>query len=115
MQKCIASTVKRNQNSTMKDFNPKKTALQLALKKMFTEPHFNICTIDSCLKLTGSIPSPEIYKIMRSVHCVNFMDMPEDFRQWVFENTIAMFQNNGFDLNKFEVLDNETATIYLPK
>lgn len=96
-----------------KEFNPQLTALKLALKKMFTENHFSICTIDSCLKLTGAIPNKEVYKIMHTVHCVNFKDMDEDFRQWLFEQSILMFQANGFDFNKFEILDKNVATLYL--
>lgn len=96
-----------------KEFNPQLIALKLALKKMFTQSHFSICTIDSCLKLTGVIPNKDIYKIMHTVHCVDFKEMDEDFRQWIFEQSILMFQQNGFDFHKFEILDKNVATLYL--
>jgi hypothetical protein len=95
------------------EFNPQLTALKLALKKMFQGNHFSICTIDSCLKLTGAIPNKEVYKIMSTIHCVDFKEMEPDFRQWIFEQSILMFQANGFDFNKFEILDNKISTLYL--
>lgn len=95
------------------EFNPQLTALKLALKRMFQSSHFSICTIDSCLKLTGAIPNKEVYKIMHTVHCVDFKEMDADFRQWIFEQSILMFQANGFDFNKFEILDSKISTLYL--
>ena len=95
------------------EFNPQLTALKLALKRMFQSSHFSICTIDSCLKLTGAIPNKEVYKIMHTVHCVDFKEMDADFRQWIFEQSILMFQSNGFDFNKFEILDSKISTLYL--
>ena len=95
------------------EFNPQLTALKLALKRMFQSSHFSICTIESCLKLTGAIPNKEVYKIMHTVHCVDFKEMDADFRQWIFEQSILMFQANGFDFNKFEILDSKISTLYL--
>lgn len=97
------------------EFNPKLTALKLALKKMFSENHFNICTIDSCLKLTEVIPNKDVYKVMQTVHCVNYKDMEEDFREWLFEQSILMFKEKGFDFNKLDLLNENTITLYLPK
>jgi hypothetical protein len=97
----------------MSEFNPTTAALKLALKRMFSQSYFDICTIDKCLKLTGSIPSADIYKVMNTVHCVHYADMDAQFRQWLFEQSILMFQNNGFDFNKFEVLEKNNAQLYL--
>lgn len=33
--------------------------------------------------------------------------------KWLFEKSILMFQANGFDFNKFEILDKNVATLYL--
>ena len=94
-------------------FNPKTTALKIALKKMFEDNHFSICTIDKCLTLTGCVPNGEVYRIMSTVHCCNFKDMEPPFRQWLFEHTILMFAKPEFDFNKFELLDKSTAKLYL--
>lgn len=93
--------------------NQKVVALKLALKKMFNEKHFSICVIDSCLKMTGCIPDTEVYKIMSAVHCVSFSDMEEDFRNWLFEESIKMFKNNGFNFDKLDILDEQNRTLYL--
>jgi hypothetical protein len=73
-----------------------KEALVLALNKMFKGGHFDICTIDTCLKMTNSIADAETYRIMRTVHCVDFKDMSVDFRNWLFEACANMFTENGF-------------------
>jgi hypothetical protein len=67
-----------------------ETAIKLALKKMFSDSHFSICTIDSCLKLIGIVPDKDIYQIMQTVHCVQYKEMDNDFRQWLIEQSIFM-------------------------
>lgn len=94
-------------------FNPQLSALKIALKNMFNGEYFNICTIESCLKLTNSILNTEVYKIMRTVHCVNFKDMDSDFRKWIFEQTILTFNANGFDFSKIEIIDNKNSTLFI--
>lgn len=94
-------------------FNPKLIALKLALKKMFAGNHFSICTINECIKLTGVIPNSETLKIMHAVHCVNFTDMDDNFRKWIFSETIKMFTIPGFDFNKIEVLNSNSIILFI--
>ena len=47
-----------------------------ALKKMMEQGYFCICTIDNILKMSGGIPNPRDYQMLRTLHCINYKDMP---------------------------------------
>lgn len=74
-------------------------AIKSALKKMFQGYHFDICTIRNLLDMTGSIPNPEVYRIMQTQHCVNYSEMDKELRDYLYKESIKMFIPNGFDLN----------------
>ena len=84
--------------------NLEKEVIKTALKKMFKESHFNICTIDKCLKISNTIPDKFVYNNMSALHCVNYSEMSEDLRKWLFENVILLFNNNRFDFSIFDVM-----------
>jgi hypothetical protein len=52
-----------------------------SLNKMMTTSHFDICTVDAAIKVLGSTPDGQAYKILRHLHCVNWMDMPRELRE----------------------------------
>lgn len=83
--------------------NPKEETVKVALKKLFKEDgHFSICAIDNLLKVTGTIPDPETYKMLNAVHCVNYRDMSGEYRGWLFKTVMTMFVDNGFPV---EIID----------
>ena len=84
--------------------NLEKEVIKTALKKMFKENYFSICTIDKCLKISNTIPDKSVYSNMNALHCVSYSEMSEELRKWLFENVILMFNNNGFDLSIFDVM-----------
>lgn len=53
-------------------------AARVALKKMAQDGYFSICTIDNILKMSGGVPEARDYQILRTLHCVNFRDMPPE-------------------------------------
>ncbi len=55
-------------------------ALQEMLK---TENHFSICTIDRCIEITQICIPKERYQIYHSIHCMNWNEMLQDFRQMI--------------------------------
>ncbi|KKL64721.1 hypothetical protein LCGC14_2162200 [marine sediment metagenome] len=71
---------------------------QTALKDMFERSHFNICTIDKIIQMTGCIPDKQNYNRLSALHCIHWNTMEKDVRQWCFETTINLFDNTGFDL-----------------
>ena len=76
----------------------KSRVIQTALKDMFKGGHFNICNIDKCLKIAGTVADQETYEMLSALHCVDFKAMGIDVRQWCFEATLNLFDNTGFDL-----------------
>ncbi len=55
-----------------------KMAAKCALRKMEQQGYFSICTIDSTLSMTRGIGSGDDYRILRTLHCVDFKDMPAE-------------------------------------
>ena len=49
-----------------------------ALKKMEKDGYFSICVIDNILKMSNGVPNGKLYQMLRTLHCVNFSDMPEE-------------------------------------
>jgi hypothetical protein len=85
--------------------DPKQEALKCALKKMFSDSHFNICSIDKLLTLTNTIKDKELYNILSSIHCVSWDSMTPEFRDWVFLKVVTMFNGNGFNLSEVDFKD----------
>lgn len=80
----------------------KKEACKIALNKLFKDNSFSICTIDNLLKLTNTIPDPEVYKILHVLHCANYSDMSPEFRKELFRMVLDMFKGNGFEFEDIE-------------
>ena len=49
-----------------------------ALRKMFKQGHFSICTVDSCLEVLGIARGGETYRQLHALHCVDYADMPRE-------------------------------------
>lgn len=86
-------------------------AAKAALKKMFEDTHFSICTIDKLLKLTGCIPDKKDYQALNALHCVHYSDMDKDLRQMVYLKSLQMFDNEGFDTDLIGGLFNDTKKL----
>jgi hypothetical protein len=85
----------------MNDFQ--KQAIAIALREMFEGNHFNICTVDKCLKISGVIPPTADYEALSALHCVYWNKMPDNFRQQVFVKTLELFTHTGFPLEQIMV------------
>ena len=59
----------------------KLQAASTALTKILQAKHFSICDIDSIAKLMGCATGNEAYKILNTLHCVHYSDMPSELRQ----------------------------------
>ena len=66
-----------------------RRAVALQLKKMFTDTHFSICTVDSCMRALQIMPN-EDYKALSLLHCVHWKDMGEDMRREVMRRTLRL-------------------------
>lgn len=58
----------------------KKMAAMTALNNMLADHHFNICAIDSVCKLLGVPASGEAYNLLRTLHCIDYAEMPQELR-----------------------------------
>ena len=70
----------------------KQQILKLALKTMLKKNHFDICTIDKQLKITGITPNQEDYDLMHSLHCISYSEMNDDIRNWLLNTIEKIFK-----------------------
>lgn len=85
-----------------------QAAAVLALRKMFEENHFNICTIDTLIRTTGVVVPRETYNAWHLLHCVNYNTMTKAMRDELFEQVIDAFKAGpAFDMNRL----NEVAGV----
>ena len=54
--------------------------LRTATRKLFDQRYFDICTVDSLMKLTGTTERGAAYTQLRAMHCVNYSDMPKELQ-----------------------------------
>jgi hypothetical protein len=87
-----------------------QAAAVLALKKMFTQNYFDICTIDSLVKASGVLVPPETYAAWRLLHCVHYDTMSPEFRAALMEQVIETFKAGpAFDVNRLNEIAGCTA------
>lgn len=69
--------------TTSSHINPIVEAAAItALNKMLKDGHFSICTIDAVAEmLRVNSRNTEEYRILRTLHCVSYNDMPQILRQ----------------------------------
>lgn len=53
-------------------------AVQTSLKNLLEAKHFSICTVDSILQVTRTVPDGRAYKALRLLHCIDYADMPRE-------------------------------------
>lgn len=55
--------------------------LRTATRKLFDKRYFDICTVDTLMKLIGTTAPTHAYTQLRALHCVDYADMPQDLRE----------------------------------
>lgn len=78
--------------------------VETALKKLFRKNYFDICSVDSLLKLTGCIPDADTYRGLHALHCVDYSEMTPKLRGWLFNETLGLFTTPGFPIETLEPL-----------
>lgn len=63
-----------------------------SINRMFRGHHFDICTVDSCMRITGAIRSND-YDALRLYHCVHFNTLDQKTKEHIFRSTIEMICN----------------------
>ena len=89
-----------------------REAVIIALRHMFEKGWLDICAIDQCLKIAGSIPRAKDYEALRVLHCVDWGEMNPDFRREVYSRILNLFKNEGFDLSVLDMIFNEKSNVF---
>lgn len=65
-----------------------------ALKSVFESGHFSVCKIDKVAKLNGVEIDSETESYFNTLHCVNFADMTQETREFLFAKCVDLFRSN---------------------
>lgn len=59
----------------------KRLAAVTALNDMFKKGYLSICTIDTIGKMMNVDPKGEPYRLLSTLHCVHFAEMPQELKE----------------------------------
>lgn len=79
-------------------------SLRLAFSRMFrADKWFDICVIDTAVKLTGVVIPARTYDCLRMLHCVGWNTMTQKMREEAAKIVLDAFNGtNCFDLPQLE-------------
>ena len=80
----------------------KQTAAYV-LQKMLTSRHFSVCAIRECAEVLKLRISSERMRVYNAIHCVNYGDMEDDYRQTLIAMVIDDFRELLTKNNIYEV------------
>ena len=66
--------------------------VEFALNKLFSNSNFCICDVTDLIKITGAQRLPS-YDLLRAYHCVDYADMDQETKEFIFKETIANITN----------------------
>lgn len=87
----------------------KLLAAQAALTKMLSESHFSICTIDSIVKMNDLKPDREAMAILKTLHCVDYNQMPHELLGALPDLIARVLQSPNFDASKINIVETGTG------
>jgi hypothetical protein len=67
-------------------------ALVLGLQKLFANPFFSVCQVETLVKLAGVSLTKEESDVFHALHCVNYGDMPPGYKRVLFEKVVAVLR-----------------------
>lgn len=59
----------------------KKMVVQTAMKKLFDEKYFSICTVRKIAELIGAPKRGAAWSMLETLHCIDYADMPDELRE----------------------------------
>lgn len=71
------------------------------LKHMFEGSHFSVCKVDKLAKQNDVVFSQEHKDLFQTLHCVNWSEMHEQTREYVFAVLIDYFRSNVVMANTY--------------
>jgi hypothetical protein len=68
--------------SNMEPYEMETQTVIHALNKMLKpDRHFNVCCVKECANMVGIVISKEHWNLYNAVHCMDWSEMTEDYRQ----------------------------------
>lgn len=65
-----------------------------AMKHMFESSHFSVCKVDELAKQNDIVFEQEHKDLFNTLHCVNFSEMTQETREYLFALLIDYFRAN---------------------
>lgn len=87
----------------------KLMAAQAALTKMVTGRHFDICTLDTIIKMMDLQPDREAYNILRTLHCIDYNMMSPDLLKALPELISTVLQSPSFEASRINIVSQGSA------
>lgn len=75
-----------------------RIACQTALAEMLRKSHFDICTVDQILKVTGTIAPRRTYEALRLLHCIHYSAMPPELLKAIPDMLAEVFNGPLLDV-----------------
>lgn len=95
----------------MDDF--KANAIAIGIRELFTSRSFSICQFNKLEEIMGARVSADLRKQLELLHCVDYSEMPPDFRQQLYRKVA---ESLGVpDVPDVEITDDGIKIIEPPK
>ncbi len=82
----------------------KMMAAEASLKKMFSDKYFSICSLDAIVESLGLSPPSQLYAQLRTLHCVNYGDMPPELLVMLPEKIAEVLRSPSFDASRLNIV-----------
>lgn len=92
----------------------KMLSTQAALVKLFDQSYFSVCTIDRITEMMGIKPDREAYQILRTLHCVDYNQMPPALLQALPDLIMRVMQSPALDASRINIVS-EGSSLKLVK
>ena len=64
------------------------------LKQNFSQRYFSVCEVDNLARMNEITISQEKRDFMHTLHCVDYANMPQDTKDYLFAMLVDLFRGN---------------------
>ncbi len=80
-------------------------AAEAALKKMLSDKHFSICTMDKIVDMLGIKPDKEAYDILSTLHCIDYSAMRRELLEALPDLIHRVLRSPSFDASRINIVE----------
>lgn len=84
-------------------------AAEAALKKMVDSSHFSICTLDKIIEMMGVKPDREAYRILSTLHCVDYNQMRPELLQALPDLIATVLRSPSLEASRINIVSDGKA------